>query len=61
MSNIQNAFNFGKAFIGFVTGGDPSIEKTKEFVLEMINAGADIVEIGIPFSDSRRACNSGSE
>jgi len=51
MSNIQNAFKNGKAFIGFVTGGDPTIEKTKEFVRQMIKAGADIVEIGIPFSD----------
>ena len=51
MSNIQNAFKNGKAFIGFVTGGDPSIEKTKEFVLEMTRAGADLIEIGIPFSD----------
>jgi len=54
MSRIQNAFKNstrGKAFIGFVTGGDPSIEKTKEFILEMIRAGADLVEIGIPFSD----------
>jgi tryptophan synthase alpha chain len=51
MSNIKNAFTNGKAFIGFVTGGDPSIEKTKEFVMEMIKAGADLVEIGIPFSD----------
>ena len=51
MSNIAKAFANGKAFIGFVSGGDPSIEKTKEFVLEMIRAGADLVEIGIPFSD----------
>jgi tryptophan synthase alpha chain len=51
MSNIQNSFKKGKAFIGFVTGGDPSIEKTREFIIEMIKAGADIVEIGIPFSD----------
>ncbi|MDR2718009.1 MAG: tryptophan synthase subunit alpha [Treponema sp.] len=51
MSNIAQAFKNGKAFIGFVTGGDPSIEKTKEFVREMIRAGADLVEIGIPFSD----------
>ena len=51
MSNIAQAFKNGKAFIGFVTGGDPSIEKTKEFVREMIRAGADMVEIGIPFSD----------
>jgi len=51
MSNIAKAFQNGKAFIGFVTGGDPDIEKTKEFVREMIRAGADLVEIGIPFSD----------
>ena len=51
MSRIQNAFKNGKAFIGFVTGGDPNIEKTKEFVLEMIRAGTDLIEIGIPFSD----------
>ena len=51
MSRIKKAFENGKAFIGFVTGGDPSPEKTEEFVLNMIEAGADIVEIGIPFSD----------
>jgi tryptophan synthase alpha chain len=51
MSNIQNAFKNGKAFIGFVTGGDPTIEKSKEFIMQMVKAGADIVEIGIPFSD----------
>jgi tryptophan synthase alpha chain len=51
MSNIAKAFQNGKAFIGFVTGGDPDIEKTKVFALEMIRAGADLVEIGIPFSD----------
>jgi tryptophan synthase alpha chain len=51
MSNIARAFQNGKAFIGFVTGGDPGIEKTEEFILEMIRAGADLVEIGVPFSD----------
>jgi tryptophan synthase alpha chain len=51
MSNIANAFKNGKAFIGFVTGGDPTIEKSCEFILEMARAGADLVEIGIPFSD----------
>ena len=51
MSRIAQAFQNGKAFIGFITGGDPSIAKTKEFVLEMIRAGADLIEIGIPFSD----------
>ncbi|MDR2403283.1 MAG: tryptophan synthase subunit alpha [Spirochaetaceae bacterium] len=51
MSNTGNAFARGKAFIGFVTGGDPDIERTEEFVLAMVEAGADLVEIGIPFSD----------
>jgi len=51
MSNIAKAFQNGKAFIGFITGGDPNVEKTKEFALEMVRAGADLIEIGIPFSD----------
>jgi tryptophan synthase alpha chain len=51
MSKIRNAFLNGKAFIGFLTAGDPSIEKTEEFILSMIDAGADLIEIGIPFSD----------
>ncbi len=51
MSRIKDAFNSKKAFIAFVTGGDPTIEKTKEFILEIEKAGADLVEIGIPFSD----------
>ena len=40
-----------KALITFVTAGDPSISDTEKIVLEMIYAGADIVEIGVPFSD----------
>lgn len=51
MSKIQNAFKNGTAFIGFLTGGDPSIEKSCEFILKMAEAGADLIEIGIPFSD----------
>lgn len=51
MSRIGKAFKNGKAFIGFVTGGDPSIEKSEEFIMEMIRGGADLIEIGIPFSD----------
>lgn len=51
MSDLRRAFDHGKAFIAFVTGGDPSMEKTEEFVLDMIRAGADLIEIGIPFSD----------
>jgi tryptophan synthase alpha chain len=51
VSNIANAFRNGKAFIGFLTGGDPSVEKSEEFIYEMLRAGADLIEIGVPFSD----------
>ncbi|GHV84239.1 tryptophan synthase alpha chain [Spirochaetia bacterium] len=55
MSNIENAFKGKaknqKAFIAFLTAGDPSIERTEEFILKIERAGADIIEIGIPFSD----------
>ena len=51
MSRIADAFDNGTAFIGFLTAGDPSIDKTVEFILAMDEAGCDIVEIGIPFSD----------
>ncbi|MCR4601586.1 MAG: tryptophan synthase subunit alpha [Clostridia bacterium] len=48
---ISRAFADGKAFIGFLTAGDPDIETTKTLILEMERAGADLIEIGIPFSD----------
>ena len=51
MNRIQNAFDNKKAFIGFITAGDTSLDKTEEFILEMEKAGAALVEIGIPFSD----------
>lgn len=51
MSRISQAFADGKAFIAFLTAGDPSAEKTVEYILEMEQAGADLIEIGIPFSD----------
>ena len=51
MSKIGNAFKDGKAFIGFLTAGDPSKEKTIEYILAMEEAGCDLIEIGIPFSD----------
>ena len=51
MNRIANAFKNKKAFITFITGGDPDIATTKELILAMAEAGADMVEIGIPFSD----------
>ncbi|OPX90203.1 MAG: Tryptophan synthase alpha chain [Pelotomaculum sp. PtaB.Bin104] len=51
MSRITKAFENRKAFIAFITGGDPDIETTEKLVPAMAEAGADLIEIGIPFSD----------
>lgn len=51
MNKIQQAFNNGKAFISFLTAGDPSMDVTEQLIVTMAEAGADIIEIGIPFSD----------
>jgi tryptophan synthase alpha chain len=40
-----------RALVPFVTAGDPDLETTEALVLAMVEAGADLVEIGIPFSD----------
>ncbi len=51
MSNIQKAFSNGKAFIAFLTCGDPDLETTAAAVRAAVNGGADLIELGIPFSD----------
>lgn len=51
MNRIQQAFTHGKAFIPFITGGDPDIATTEQLIYEMAKKGADLIEIGIPFSD----------
>ena len=56
MSNIQAAFDIRKAegrkaFIPFITAGDPDIHSTEQFVYALEKAGSTIIEIGIPFSD----------
>ena len=48
---ITDAFANGKAFIPFITCGDPSLEVTEKLVYAMEKAGADLIELGIPFSD----------
>ena len=48
---IAEAFAHGKAFIPFITCGDPSLEITEQLVYACGEAGADLVELGIPFSD----------
>ncbi len=51
MSKIREAFQNGKAFIPFITCGDPDLATTKAAILEMVANGADLIELGIPFSD----------
>ena len=51
MNKIREAFTKGKAFIPFITCGDPDTETTAACVREMVKNGADLVELGIPFSD----------
>ena len=51
MSKIKEAFAKGKAFIPFITCGDPDLETTKKIVRAMSANGADLIELGIPFSD----------
>lgn len=51
MSNIAKAFQNGKAFIPFITCGDPDLETTAKAVRAMAQNGADLIELGIPFSD----------
>lgn len=51
MSRIQEAFQKEKAFIPFITCGDPDLETTEQLVYAMEKAGASIIELGIPFSD----------
>lgn len=51
MSRIQKAFEGKKAFIPFITCGDPDLETTEQLVYAMEKAGAALIELGIPFSD----------
>lgn len=51
MTRIESAFYDKKAFIAFVTAGDPTLEMTKKLVIRMEQEGADLIELGIPFSD----------
>ena len=51
MSKIKSAFENGKAFIPFITCGDPDLETTEKIVRASVENGADLIELGIPFSD----------
>ena len=51
MRKIKNAFENGKALIAFITCGDPDLETTAAAVRAAVTNGADLIELGIPFSD----------
>ena len=51
MNSIKSAFENGKAFIPFITCGDPDLETTAKVVREAVKNGANLIELGIPFSD----------
>ncbi len=56
MSRIADAFKNAKregraAFVPYVTAGDPSLERTVELAVALENSGADVLELGVPFSD----------
>lgn len=51
MNRLTEAFGNGKALVPFVTAGDPDLETTRSVVLALDEAGADVIELGVPFSD----------
>ncbi len=51
MSRIQATFNGHKPLIAYITAGDPTPERTPEFVAALERGGADLIELGVPFSD----------
>ena len=51
MNRIAKAFEQHKAFIPFITAGDPDLETSRKVIEAAIENGADLIEIGIPFSD----------
>lgn len=52
MSNLSRIFKSKKPLITFITAGDPDLKTTENIVYQLEKSGADIVELGIPFSDS---------
>ncbi len=51
MTKLGTAFQNKKAFIAFITAGDPDLDTTEKLIYEMVSNGVDLIEIGIPFSD----------
>lgn len=51
MSRIQSSFNGKKALVAYITAGDPTPDRTPELVFALERGGADLIELGVPFSD----------
>lgn len=51
MNKIKQAFENNKAFIAFITCGDPDLKTTEAAIRAAVSGGADLIELGIPFSD----------
>ena len=51
MSDVRKVFEHGKAFIPFITAADPDLETTEKLLLAIAESGADLIEVGVPFSD----------
>lgn len=51
MSNLSRAFSSGKAVIPFIMCGDPDLAATQRLIAAMSQSGADMIELGLPFSD----------
>lgn len=51
MNKIEKAFETGKAFIAFITCGDPDLQTTEQAILAAVENGANLIELNIPFSD----------
>ncbi|MFC7044927.1 tryptophan synthase subunit alpha [Halobacteriaceae archaeon GCM10025711] len=51
MSDLRAAFDDGPALVPYVVAGDPDVESTKDYVRALVRGGADVVELGLPFSE----------
>ena len=56
MTRIEAAFDKLKregrrGFIPYITAGDPSLDLTHQIILQLERSGADVIELGVPFSD----------
>ena len=51
MSRFERAFAKGPALVTFITGGDPTPDATPALLDALVEGGADVIELGMPFTD----------